>query len=85
LFEFEECNYVAVHELCSYWSAHENRKLLSAHCHILFNLNDVNSVLRSFSLDREYKMGSPFVDTNVNFIGLDLTNTLNKCSEMVLK
>jgi len=71
--------------LAGYRAALKSSEFCGAHCHILLNLHDVDLVLATFRLDRQYMMGAFSVNAYVDPIDFDLPDFLHLRPQMILQ
>ena len=71
--KLEHRNQIVRHELSGNGPAMKRRIALFAEEHVLLRLNDGMVVFAPLGLHRDDELASGLIDTNVNFIDLDLT------------
>ena len=76
---------VIAHELRRYRSANEPWELLLAARNVLLGLNRAMFVGTALGLHRHHKLATMAVNTDVDFVDLDLPNFLYRGAQMILK
>ena len=71
-------------KLCSNRTRDKLRKLFLTKRHILFYLDDANLVSLAFRLHRKDIVRPFIVQSNINFISLNLTNATHCCTQVIL-
>lgn len=83
--EFKQGDCFVRHELGSDRPANRFRKLVSAHCLILFDLDDTQPVFSGLGLDRNNIVNPFTVQTDVQFIGFHLTDMGRRGPQVILE
>ena len=82
--EFEKCNCAISHELRRNCTASHSGKSIFDKGDVLTCLDHANLVVAALCLNRDSKMAPMSVESNIEFIDLDLTDSLNGGAQVVL-
>ncbi len=85
LLKLEQSDQVVAHELCADRTTDQGTKLGGAERDILFDLHDAQLIPATLRLDGKYVVGSSPVDSNVNLISFDLSDSWDAGPEMALE
>ncbi len=83
--QLKQCYNTFFHELRGNSSASHSRKSLFNEADVLRRLDNSDLIFTTLRLYRNDIMTSPFIQSDVEFIDLDLTDVLDCGSEMILK
>lgn len=83
--QFEHCDTLFAHELSRYRSAKQLWKFLDTASDILLRLDHAMFVISSLCLNRHHILSTVTVNTDVNLVNLDLSNTFDCRSQVILQ
>ena len=84
-FKFEQSDNTADHKLCGNRPANQKRKFGCANCKVLLDLHNIKFVFTSFCLHRK-RIVCPFlINSNIDFIYLNLAHFRDGSTKVVLK
>jgi hypothetical protein len=85
LLTFKKSDQAIRNKLCGNRSADQFRELGSTNRKILLDLHDPYPLSSAFGLNWQDIVGAPLINTNVDFIHLDLADARRSCSQMILQ
>lgn len=68
-----------------YWATRKRRKTILAEGNILLCLDSAMMVFPHFGLNGNYELFAPSIQSNIQFVDFDLSDTFNVRSQVVLK